>query len=218
MSNQIKWTKKELCAEIDLLLENVSGSKIYYTDREAKRLHKILSSIGKYKNSIANSNHFKVTWRTTKGRKYKCLNIVLHNQKLVPVTKTAIRKLGTKGPSQRAMILEEMRRVIEPQIIKVKRTELKRLKTFEMRFVSTKNIHIDHQKVTFIELACNWVISEGYHNFSSLPGKRVRGGRWQFPPELEESWYNYHKEHATLVPVEAKINLAEGARGFKAPF
>ena len=214
----MSWTKKELLAELDsILTEFPSGVKFYFNDREIKKLHRILKQIDKYKGSLKTSNHYKITYRTTKGRKYKCLNIVLYNGKMVPITKTAIRKLGTKGPSKRTMILAELRRVIEEQIQSRKTIELRHMRTYKKSWVNSKDYHLDHV-VPFIKLACDWVVEEGYSSFDALPGRKTYGDRWKFPQEIEQSWYDYHKEHAELELVGAKVNLKESAKGYVPPF
>ena len=214
----MSWTKTAIYKELkDILTEYPAGVKFYFQDREIKKLHGMLKQLDKYKNSLAFSNHYKITWRTTGGRRYKCLNIVLNNGKLIPVTKAAIQRIGTKGPSKRAMVIAELRRVIEPQIQNLKQKQLRHLRIYKKSWVDSRDMHLDH-KVPFIKLAVDWVIEEGYSSFDGLPGRRTYGNRWKFPPELEQSWYQYHERHAELELVEAHVNLSESAKGYVPPF
>lgn len=196
--------KKEILLEIDNILnEYVVGSKIYFD--ETKKLVKLLKHIDKYKQAISYSNHFVIQNRQTKGRKYKCLCIKLYNGKAVPITKTSIKKFGNKT-KKRELVLQEMRTVIEPQIEHFRRSR------------GAYGKHIDHVEKSFIELACNWVMKEEFTNFDGVPGKRYGDYKWKMPPDVEQSWYDYHKENALLKSVPAHINLSEGTRGYKSPF
>lgn len=208
----VKWTKKELIELLDYFTkEYVVGSKIFFTDRDANKLVKILKSIPKYQTSMEYSNHFVINRRVTKGKAYKCLEIKMHNGKKVPITKTAIRQLNNTK-SVRSMVLEEMRRIIEPQINAFRQIQLRFLPA------SMGKIHIDHDEKTFQQLAVEWVQTNGWKNFESVPGHKTRGQRWAFPAEISQDWQEYHKEYATLRVIDAKTNLAESSKGYVSPF
>lgn len=196
--------KKDILAEIDnILKEYVVGAKIYFD--ENKKLVKLLKHIDKYKQAISYSNHFVIQNRTTKGRRYKCLCIKLYNGRAVPITKTSIKKFGNKT-KKRELVLQEMRSIIEPQIEYFRKSR------------GGYGKHIDHVGKSFIELACTWVTVNKFKNFDGVPGRRYGDYRWKMPPDVEKSWYDYHKENASLKSVPARINLSEGARGFRSPF
>ena len=212
-------TKSGILELIDEILKSTAvGNKIYHTDPLGKKLRAALINTSRYAGPLRNSNHFKITNRMTKGRRYKCVNIVLHNRKLVPITKTAIRQLNKAPKPKRTLILQKLREIIEPQIRKIKTQDLRRIRTFEKTFVESKNYHVDHDEKPFIQLACEWVLEEGYSSFDGLPGNKTYGNNWVFPQEIEESWYQYHEANAVLKTIPAAENLKLSSRDYQAPF
>ena len=200
------FTKKEVLELIDsLIADNVVGAKIYYKDgKEIRKLVKILKKIDKYRNAILGSDYMVVSWKKMKGRSYKCLQIVLWNGKKVPITKTAIQKLGREW-NKRAAILRELRDLVELQI--------KRFRENNVPSWDKKNVHIDHV-ISFAELVDRFVEEQGYHKIESLPGKKYYQ-RFLLKEEIAQEWQAFHKKHAELRAIKPELNLKLGAKGYK---
>lgn len=200
------FTKKEVLELIDsLIADNVVGAKIYYKDgKNIKKLVKILKKIDKYRNAILGSDYMVVSWKKMKGRSYKCLQIVLWNGKKVPITKTAIQKLGREW-NKRAAILRELRDLVELQI--------KRFRENNVPSWDKKNVHIDHV-ISFAELVDRFVEEQGYRKIENLPGKKYYQ-RFLLKEEVAQEWQAFHKKHAELRAIKPELNLRLGAKGYK---
>lgn len=205
------FTKKEVLEMIDEVLNTTApGNKIYHrTDKDTKKLTRALKKIPKFNEAILKSDYYKVERRKSKkGKSYKCLVIVQWNGRKVAVTKTAIKEVG-KEWNKRSAVLAELRTLAEDDIKRFRERNVP-------RWARAEGLHIDHI-TPFIQLACEWVMSEGYKSFEELPGRKYYK-RFLLDKNLQESWQQYHKENAKLKAVSAKVNLRESAKGYEAPF
>lgn len=198
--------KKEIKEALDKVLENATGAKVWFSDPEGKQLYRLLKEISDFKSALRTSNHFKVKSRSHRGRRYKVVAIERYNGSNKLVTKTMIANLGKKF-NKRNAVIKGLRELIEPQIQEFRERNA---------LWEAGKSHIDH-KITFISLACDWVIERGWNSFEDVPGKK-RGNKWEIELSTSTSWIVYHKENAELRVVDAHINLSEGAKNYSPPF
>ena len=210
--------KKELLEIVtSILKENRAGSKLYFTEnKEMRRLKHLLEKTDKWKHAVSISHGIKIKYRVTRGRKYKSLNIMV-GDKLIPVTKKAIKELDQEKPNKRALVIAAMREAITPFIQDIKKEELDNLRAFSEKRIISKNYHLDHI-TPFIKLACDFVQSLGYKSFEDVPGRMTYGQRFLITAAVEKQWYDYHAEKADLRLVTSQVNLKEGSKNYIPPF
>lgn len=206
--------KKELLDIVDKILkEEKAGVFLTYNEnKDTRRLKHLLEQTDRWSEAVKKSSRIKILYRTSKGRRYKNLSIVV-GKKLIPVTKNMIKKLGGKKDSKRTLILRKLRELIHPQMKEEKRKQLRELQRLNSKKLIPTKYHLDHV-IPFIKLAVDWCKARGFKNFEDIPSRNTYGNDIIIPADIERSWQDYHLLFAELKLKPAEVNLKEGSKDY----
>jgi hypothetical protein len=119
------------------------------------------------------------------------------------------------GDTLERMILLTMRNAVKHQVAPFREAAIAAgvVCSITGERLTSKNCHIDHESPTFIEIASDFISSEGGYECIATVSKEGQYGRDFADEEQEARWLGYHRAHANLRAISKKANLSTLRQG-----